>query len=56
VDITLDRFKRVGAAHPDRSAEGVIPLRGLEVAVCDNDPARPGRGYFRLDLCGGRRG
>jgi hypothetical protein len=56
VDITLDRFKRVGAAHPDRSAEGFIPLRGLEVAVCDNDPARPGRGYFRLDLCGGRRG
>ncbi len=56
VDITLDRFKRVGAAHPDRSAEGVIPLRGLEIAVCDNDPARPGRGYFRLDLCGGRRG
>jgi hypothetical protein len=56
LDITLDRFKRVGAAHPDRSAEGVIQLRGLEVAVCDNDPARPGRGYFRLDLCGGRRG
>lgn len=56
VDITLDRFKRVGAAHPDRSAEGFIPLRGLEIAVCDNDPARPGRGYFRLDLCGGRRG
>jgi hypothetical protein len=56
VDITLDRFKRVGAAHPDRTAQGFIPLRGLEVAVCDNDPARPGRGYFRLDLCGGRRG
>ncbi len=56
VDITLDRFKRVGAAHPDQSAEGRIALRGLEVAVCDNDPARPGRGYFRLNLCGGRRG
>ena len=56
VDITLDKFKRVGAAHPDQSAEGRIALRGLEVAVCDNDPARPERGYFRLNLCGGRRG
>ncbi|HWM92804.1 MAG TPA: hypothetical protein VN493_18715 [Thermoanaerobaculia bacterium] len=56
VDVTLDRFKRVGAAHPDRAAEGRITLRGLEVAVCDNDPARPERGYFRLNLCGGRRG
>lgn len=56
VDITLDRFKRVGAAHPDQSASGRITLRGLEVAVCDNDPARPERGYYRLNLCGGRRG
>jgi hypothetical protein len=56
VDITLDRFKRVGAAHPDQAASGRIALRGLEVAVCDNDPARPERGYFRLNLCGGRRG
>lgn len=56
VDVTLDRFKRVGSAHPDRTAEGSITLRGLEVAVCDNDPGRPERGYFRLRLCGGRRG
>jgi hypothetical protein len=56
VDVTLDRFKRIGASHPDRAAEGRITLRGLEVAVCDNDPGRPERGYFRLNLCGGRRG
>lgn len=56
VDITFDRFKRVGAAHPDRTAEGRIALRGLEVAVCDNDPGKPKRGYYRLNLCGGRRG
>lgn len=56
VDTTLDKFKRVGAAHPDEAASGRIALRGLEVAVCDNDPARPERGYFRLNLCGGRRG
>lgn len=56
MDITLDRFKRIGASHPDRAAEGRIALRGLEVAVCDNDPGRPERGYYRLNLCGGRRG
>lgn len=58
VDATPDRFKRIGASHPDlaQSEEKTITLRGLEVAVCDNDPAWPERGYFRLNLCGGRRG
>lgn len=58
LDVTLSRFKRVGASHPDlaQSQDKKIVLRGLEVAVCDNDPSKPERGFFRLHLCGGRRG
>ncbi len=55
-DVYLELFKRVGGRHPDRTVEGNIPLQGVEVAVCDNDPARPERGYFRLAMTGGRRG
>ena len=55
-DAYLERFKRVGGRYPDRTVEGYIPLQGVEVAVCDNDPARPERGYFRLRMSGGRRG
>jgi hypothetical protein len=55
-DVYLERFKRVGGRNPDRTVEGNIPLQGVEVAVCDNDSARPERGYFRLTMTGGRRG
>ena len=55
-NVCLNRFKRVGLQHPDESDTGVIALDGLEIAVLDNDPADPGRGYYRLDLHGGRRG
>lgn len=55
-DVCLTRFKRAGRAYPDRTQEGVIPLQGLEVAVCDNDTARPERGFYRLRFSGGRRG
>jgi hypothetical protein len=55
-DAYLQRFKRVGGRFPDRSTEGSIPLQGVEVAVCDNDPAHPERGAFRLTMSGGRRG
>ncbi|HEX4963866.1 MAG TPA: hypothetical protein VF173_23780 [Thermoanaerobaculia bacterium] len=55
-DARLLAFKRVGGRYPDRSAEGSIPLQGVEVAVCDNDPAHPERGYFRLTMTAGRRG
>lgn len=55
-DICIQRFKRVGSRHPDRTLEGRITLQGLEVAICDNNPLQPARGYFRLTLVGGRRG
>lgn len=55
-NICMNRFKRVGADYPDESTSGVIILDGLEYAVCDNDAADPGRGYYRLKLHGGRRG
>jgi len=44
------------AQYPDRADSGHIPLDGLEIAVCDDDPRRPARGYYRLTLHGGRRG
>jgi hypothetical protein len=54
--VCLNRFKRVGRDHPDESARGRIGLDGLEIAVCDNDPNRPERGWFQLRLHGGRAG
>ncbi|MCP4657390.1 MAG: hypothetical protein GY856_18445 [bacterium] len=54
--VCLNRFKRLGSRFPDRSGSGNIVLDGLEVAVCDNDPAEPERGYYRLSLHGGRKG
>jgi hypothetical protein len=55
-NVCLNRFKRLGKQHPDESGTGTIALNGLEIAVLDNDPVEPGRGYYRLDLHGGRRG
>jgi len=55
-NVCLNRFKRLGDRFPDESASGRIAFEGLEVAVCDNHPARLARGYFRLTLHGGRRG
>jgi hypothetical protein len=55
-NICLNRFKRLGDRFQDETASGRIVLEGLEVAICDNDPARPERGYYRLMLHGGRKG
>lgn len=54
--VCLNRFKRIGSQFPDQSESGRIELKGLEVAVCDNDPAHPELGYYRLVLHGGRFG
>jgi hypothetical protein len=54
--VCINRFKRVGSQFADQTETGRIELKGLEVAVCDNDPTRPERGYFRLVLHGGRLG
>lgn len=55
-NVCLNRFKRLGDRFPDQAASGRIVLEGLEVAICDNDPARPERGFFTLMLRGGRKG
>lgn len=55
-NICLNRFKRLGDRFQDETTSGRIVLEGLEVAICDNDPARPERGYYRLLLHGGRKG
>lgn len=56
VHVCLNRFKRVGSQYADQADSGHIILGGLVVAVCDNDPGNPGRGYYRLTLHGGRLG
>lgn len=55
-NVCLNRFKRIGDRYPDQSDLGHITLSGLEVAICDNDPKRLDRGYFKLKLNGGRKG
>ncbi|MDH3404388.1 MAG: hypothetical protein OES32_06470 [Acidobacteriota bacterium] len=53
--VCLNRFKRLDQVA-DQAASGHIKLEGLELAVCDNDPTAPARGYYRLFLHGGRKG
>lgn len=55
-NVCLNRFKRLGDRFHDQAASGRIALDGLEVAICDNDPAAPERGYITLMLRGGRKG
>lgn len=55
-NVCLNRFKCIGDRYPDMADKGQIKLDGLEVAVCDSDPAKPERGYVRLKLNGGRKG
>ena len=54
--VCLNRFKRIGSQYADQAESGRIVLKGLEVAVCDNDPTQPERGYYRLKMHGGRLG
>jgi hypothetical protein len=55
-NVCLNRFKRLGDRFPDEAGSGRIALDGLEVAVCDNLPEAPARGWFRLTLHGGQKG
>lgn len=54
--VCINRFKRIGSQYADQAESGRIELKGTEIAVCDNNPARPERGYYRLVLHGGRLG
>jgi hypothetical protein len=55
-NVCLNRFKRFGDQYPDQVNTGIIPLQGLEIAVCDNNPVFPERGFFYLKFSGGRKG
>lgn len=55
-NVCVNQFKRLGSQFPDQSGLGTIVLDGLEIAVCDNDPANLERGYYRLTLHGGGMG
>lgn len=55
-NVCVDRFKRVGTRFPEKADQGRITLDGLEIAVCEDDPRDPSRGYYRLRMYGGRRG
>jgi len=55
-NVCLNRFKRVGSQFADQTERAVIVFDGLEIAVCENDPRRPDRGFYRLELHGGRAG
>ncbi len=54
--VCLNRFRRVDKRYADQSEGGHIILEGIEVAVCENDPAEPGLGYLRIVIHGGQRG
>ncbi len=56
VHVCLNRLKRIGSQYSDRAEAGFIPLDGLQVAVCQNDPKDPSGGYYRLILHGGHKG
>ena len=54
--VCLNRFKRMGQRYPDAADSGRIVLNEIEVAVCDDDPARPERGRLNLRVKGGLAG
>jgi hypothetical protein len=55
-NVVIAPFKRAGDRYADQARAGEIRLAELEIAVCDNDPKRPGFGHYELLLGGGRTG
>lgn len=53
---SVQSFKRLGDRHPNRVAAGHIAIHPLEIARCDNDPARPENGALIVRTCPGRGG
>jgi hypothetical protein len=52
VKVTL--FQRRDTADPKPLADGQLTFDRLEIAQLDNDPSRPERGVFRLEVDGGK--
>lgn len=51
--VHVTAFARVDDPLRDATQDGLITLHRLEIARVDNDPSRPDRGIFTLDLDGG---
>jgi hypothetical protein len=49
----LNRFKRVGSAWPDRTADEFISVADDELILCMNHPIDPTLGTYRLIIDGG---
>ena len=54
--VCLELFRRVDSRYPDETESGRIELVGFEIALCDNEPLKPSRGYYKLELQGGLKG
>jgi hypothetical protein len=55
-DACLNRLKRLGRQFPDDTSSGEIMVGPTEIVACENDPAHPEKGYYRLTLHGGQSG
>jgi predicted phage baseplate assembly protein len=52
--VTVTVLERLFGPPATALDTGVLPIRALEIARCDNDPTRPENGRLQLDLVGGR--
>ncbi|WP_233273274.1 putative baseplate assembly protein [Streptomyces broussonetiae] len=50
----VTRLRRLFRADQGELAAGTLPVGALEVACCDNDPARPENGRLGIEIGGGR--
>ncbi len=55
-NLCVNRFKRLGHRHADRTDQGQIVLEGTEIAICDGDSRLPERGVLRISIEGGQVG
>jgi len=55
-NVCVNRLKKVGDQYEDVKDKGYIKLDTLEIAVCDNFPEEPERGFYKLKFSGGVRG
>ncbi|TDC88600.1 putative baseplate assembly protein [Saccharopolyspora aridisoli] len=54
IDARVTRLRRLFHADAGELEEGLLRVRGLEVACCDNDPEHPENGVFELEIGGER--
>ena len=52
--VKVTTFQRRDTPDPKPLADGQLTFDRLEIAQLDNDPSRPERGVFRLEVDGGK--